>query len=417
MRNAAWTPSGVIVMSISRNGVHADPTSSARTAPGLDEHLEPLQILVRELADDLVFALSLGSKELFHTNLLGWLAEKHRGVGDALLRLWNGPEAPLGPVRARREWQHLDLVLDEVASGIEGGPARVVVENKMFALPDLEQLRKYGKAVRKLINGSPSLILLSLADPGWPDHSWDDGNGSVWRHCSYRALADALEPVSHAPDIDPFVNDTLIRWRAMLDRLHRLIDLVGRPDTDEPFQLPREMRQALGSIRLSSPVQKLRAHNLASALRRELHDVDDVLISAGLTNSIGFVEAFVPVADGVEAGWQLQGAEWRMAIRVGPKHKLYGRDAEQIAARALLAERSGWPTFDQSPFDSPPFAGLSSGPMSVHGRPAYGRFSPDFVYRYLRPETITARQVVTAGAEVIRRAATARHGTTTFQLL
>lgn len=305
-------------MSISRNGAHADPTSSARTEPGLDERLEPLQILVRELADDLLFALSLGSKELFHTNLLGWLAEHHRGVGDALLHLWNGPEATLAPVRARREWQHLDLVLDEAASGTKGGPARVVVENKMFALPDLEQLRRYGKSVRKLLDGSPSLILLSLADPGWPDGIWDDGNGGVWRHCSYQVLADALASVPQATDIDPFVNDTLMRWRTMLDRLHRLFDLVGRPGADEPFQLPREIRETLGSIRLGGPVQKLRAHHLASALRRELRDVDDILIDAGLTNSIGFVEAFVPVTDGVEAGWQLQGAEWRMAIRVGP---------------------------------------------------------------------------------------------------
>lgn len=395
-------------MSSSANGVSADHAYAARIGGTLDERLRQLPQLVRELDEDLLFALSLGSKELFHTNLLGWLAEHDRAVGDALLRLWGDPEAPLTPVRARREWYHLDLVLDDPAPGDHRGPARVVVENKMFALPDLVQLREYGKTVRKRVHGSPSLILLSLVDPGWLGGSWDDGHGNVWRHCSYRTLVGALEPVALAPDVDPFVGATLTKWKGMLDRLDRLTALVGRPEPDEPFQLPRPVRNTLGSVRLDGSVQKLRAHHLAGRLRRELSDLNHVKINAGLTNGVGLVEAFVPVCDGVEAGWQLQGNDWRMAIRVTEGHSLHGRETTKIAGRARLAEQSGWATFDQSPFNQPPFAGLTPGPTR-NGAPTYGRFSPDFTYRYLRLPEISLREATTAGVEIIRRAAAARN--------
>lgn len=391
-----------------------------------DEREQAVRDLVQEFENDLLFTLSLGSKELFHTNLLGWLAEHHPGVGNVLLNLWTSQPA-IGPLSAKREWRHLDLVLDEQTPGSPRPATRVVVENKMFALPDLAQLTEYGKVVRKL-NGSPALILLSLANPGWSKRAWDDGAdptpdddggiwndraGSTWRHCSYRDLTDALKQLPDADD--PYVTATLQRWIAMIDRLERLTELVGQPTPDEPFLLPQRLRQILGTARLDAPVQKLRAHQLAGMLRRELgmlrrelNDVDDLKIAAGLTNQVGLVEAFTRVSDDLEAGWQIQGNDWRMAIRVGEKHPLHGRSDSLVAARAELAARSGWADFTQPPLSQPPFTGGTEGPTNRDGSPSYGRFSPDFVYRYVRLNTITLRQAVTAGTQIIRHATETR---------
>lgn len=40
--------------------------------------------LVRALEQDLVFAMSLGSKELFHSNLLGWFINTFPAVAEAV---------------------------------------------------------------------------------------------------------------------------------------------------------------------------------------------------------------------------------------------------------------------------------------------------------------------------------------------
>lgn len=259
--------------------------------------------LVRELNDDLVFALSLGSKELFHTNLLGWFAEHQRCVDDTLLREWD-PEAPPTSVTARREWRHLDLVLDEVKADGTPGPARVVVENKMFALPDLGQLREYGHVINRDLKGRPSLVLLSLADPGWTGSRWDNGTGNVWRHCSYQSLAGLLATTTLPQHTDRFQLATLEGWRVMVERLARLSELVCQPGPDECVFLPQTVSDKLRPIRLDAPVQRLRAHHVVSQLRKKLGDPlpADVSVDAGLTNGLGFVEAFVRVSDNIEAG-------------------------------------------------------------------------------------------------------------------
>lgn len=310
----------------------------------LEQRAVGVQQLVHELKDDLIFALSLGSKELFHTNLLGWFAEHHRSVGDGLLGAWD-PEPPPALVRAKLEYHHLDLVLNEINADGADGPARVVVENKMFALPDLDQLRRYGSVINKNLKGAPSLVLLSLSDPGWPEGKWEDGAGNVWRHCSYQSLAEFLAAVLHSPDTDCFQLTTLKEWTSMVHRLARLHDLVCQPGPDELVLLPEKLSDPLESIRLDAAVQKLRAHHVASELRKRLgHPLtDDVSVGAGLTNRLGFVEAFVRVGDNIEAGWQLQGRRWRMAVRVGENHPLYGRTLDD--QRARLAEQTGWMTF------------------------------------------------------------------------
>jgi hypothetical protein len=85
------------------------------------------------------------------------------------------------------------------------------------------------------------------------------------------------------------------------------------------------------------------------------------------------VEAFVEVAEQIEAGWHLQGHAWRMAVRVKEGHALYGKDADQIAGRARITDRSGWAAFDLPVFREPPFAGLAPRPTAPDGcRPSDG---------------------------------------------
>ncbi|MGH3767041.1 MAG: hypothetical protein ACRDTX_18115 [Pseudonocardiaceae bacterium] len=368
-----------------------------------EERAVLVEQLVRELDDDLVFALSLGSKELFHTNLLGWFAQHQPSVGAALLREWD-PHAEPALLRARREWRHLDLVLEEVAADGTPGQARVVVENKMFALPDLDQLRDYGRVINTDLKGAPSLVLLSLADPGWPTSRWDDGAGNVWRHVTYTSLAEVLAAVAHPQDTDYFPLATLTGWMTTVDRLGRLSELVCQPGPAEPVLLPQELSSRLAEIRLDAPVQKLRAHHVATELRRLLGDPlpEDVSVSASLTNGLGLVEAFVRVGDNIEAGWQLQGTQWRMAVRVGKDHPLYGR-GDKDDPRARLADQSGWMTFRDGPFE-----GLPARPVPRVGTPDVCKFSPNFVYRYVHVPDITIGTAVSVGLDVVLRALSER---------
>jgi len=93
-----------------------------------DEVSSVLAAIAHGLDADPVFALSLGSRELFHSNLLAWFIRHHRPVAEALgLR---------GEVTVLREKDHTDLLIRH------GQDPVMVIENKVFALPDTSQLAR-----------------------------------------------------------------------------------------------------------------------------------------------------------------------------------------------------------------------------------------------------------------------------------
>jgi hypothetical protein len=107
---------------------------------GGEEAEARLRCLAARLDSNVVFAMSQGSKELFHTNLLGWYLHRFPDLRTALLDAWQVPALPGDPdhqARVRREWRNLDLVVHEP------GRSALVIENKVFALPDTVQLDRY----------------------------------------------------------------------------------------------------------------------------------------------------------------------------------------------------------------------------------------------------------------------------------
>jgi hypothetical protein len=340
------------------------------------------EALLAELAGEVVFALSQGGKELFHTNLLAWFAERYPPVARALLAVANADAAPHG-VRAFREWKKLDLVLDAVGPDGALGGSLLVVENKLFALTDTDQLERYGAAVESL-SGPPALALLTLVDPGWADGTWADSSGRQWTRISYASVADALR--NAAPELpDGFDRQVLIKWADHQDRLHRLAALFGRPDDDEPVLLPKPVRARLERVRLDATVQKMRYQWL---VRRVLDRTgglpDGTRINADVTRANGLAQGWVLMSDGREVGWQLQSGQWRRPMLFPEGDRCYGAGDRKHAARSRAA---AWWTRTAS-FPSGRAVVPADGSL-----PSHRRYSPDFVYRYVAMPDATVAEV------------------------
>lgn len=148
--------------------------------------------IVARLKQSPLHALSLGSHELFFSNLLGWVAEVFPEQVDAALDTWLA-QASGSPATAevRREWRHLDVVIELP------GRAPLVIENKSLAMPDRDQLRRYDAVVsdavaRRQLRG-PTKVLLSLTDPQWDDGEYRTSADAVpWQWMSYGKLAESL---------------------------------------------------------------------------------------------------------------------------------------------------------------------------------------------------------------------------------
>ena len=120
-----------------------------------------IQTEISDLRQSPLFNLSLGSKELFHSNFLAWLFESYpRESGAMLARFLENGNGDVSIKCVKREEEHLDLSI-YFNNGQE-----LVIENKVKSLPYIAQLQAYSK------NSAPNrcFVLLSLARPPFAEN-------------------------------------------------------------------------------------------------------------------------------------------------------------------------------------------------------------------------------------------------------
>ncbi|MEJ2017316.1 MAG: hypothetical protein P8X51_03185, partial [Maritimibacter sp.] len=115
--------------------------------------------------------MSLGSRELFHSDFLSWLFETYpTALGPVFGLHLNG-------CKVEREKQNLDLVVRETHTS----PPVLIIENKMKSYPDREQLERYNAKFPE----TKKRVLLTLVAPTFDMPDW-------WETLLYRELADQL---------------------------------------------------------------------------------------------------------------------------------------------------------------------------------------------------------------------------------
>lgn len=336
------------------------------------------------LAAEPLFHLSLHSKELFHSNLVGWFCETHPDAASRVFRRWVPSRTGAATVVVQRERGHLDLAVELP------GLAPFVIENKVFAPPDDSQLDAYA-AGRLAGLTDPTLLLLSLGRPAWDGDAYRSPSGLAWRHVSYAELARSVEEA--VSDITGFDRDVLIHYGAFISNLHWLGEVAGQVGDDESIAVDDETATLLRAVRLHDGIGKLRARVAIAAARAfstPLLRDHNIRWEAGFTNGLPLVEAFLDRGDGDWLGWQYQGGQWRLAV-IATNHR--GRTEDIRRARhAYVAEwYAAW--FDFTPIRERTGRQVDSvGPTEARG--AFNGYNPDFVYRYRKLPGLTRSELV-----------------------
>jgi hypothetical protein len=320
-----------------------------------------------------LFQLSTAGMELFHTNMLYWLA-LHQPAESA--PVWNA--LGLHSVRAdgqepfiEREWHHLDLVICSAP-----GRETLVIENKIGAIPTAEQLVREAETVAKLAPamkfGELKHVLLTLTAPSF------DLPGP-WRSVIYHHLLDELrETARTVSGDDAHLVSAYAELVAQLDAVARAYD--PNVNLDEAVLLPTSEREHLARGRVLSLVDKVRVGRFAqlatNAQSAEIRRAGPV--GAGLYHTIGLNDWFVKGCPGREFGWQIQGNQFRLSVMfIGPHNK--SREAREQEVTDYYSDY-----FD---FTRPE---ALKGTLTPHqGKKLFLGFEPDMVYRYatLAPET------------------------------
>lgn len=357
-----------------------------------------LETICRDLQNEPLFHMSLGSKELFHSNFLAWfLTSFPEAAEDAL-----GDLADAAPtsrsIRVLREKRDLDLVIELP------GRQPIVIENKMFALPDESQLERYTDQAGREVGNQASLFLLSLTPPEWDNHFYTVGD-QVWHYLSYNDLKARLQQQTKAVKArDRYSGETLAHYCNFIHLLTAFAGTVAIRDPSEQFELSPRVRQLLESVRLHDAAQKMRAHAVTSELRKRIaHEgvnVPAMWVGTGFTNKRSIIEFFIVfrrTTDNEEdaIGWQLQGSQWRLAMVLG---SLAGRTPEARKRREDVAATSDWFDFDLVENVLPQAKGTGQRTRT------FLRFDPSFIYQYRLIPHATVQQIIDLGMSYIHKA-------------
>ena len=267
-----------------------------------NQHPRLNQITADKFKKSLLCTLSLSSKELFHSNMIGWLLENNL----VFAKNFFGREDLIRVSKVEREKFNFDLLV--TADGIN-----YVIENKVKSLPDRVQIEDYKeKARRKKLDAH--FILLSLVEPtdefrrDFPDV----------RVISYEQIHEWIVEVVPR---DGYLESLLTDYAMLLSTLIRIKSLASDFHTEEYFSFNKEDAEILRGIRLFDVAQKIRYSCLAAVCDRCLTDIKlpnlDRLkkpTEVALTRSIGLMSIKIRFGEILLIGIQIQGDQYRLSI-------------------------------------------------------------------------------------------------------
>jgi len=323
--------------------------------------------------------------ELFHSNMLEYLALSFPEAAKTVLSL--RPDPSQKETSVERERRHLDLIVKL------SGRRSLVIENKLFDFPRAQQLIDYKQGLPPALRES-SLVLLSLMDPP------TGGMPAGWEHLSYGELGRRL--MNRFASTADFSRQLMEHWGQLCVLLQELAGALGlRDDPRERFDLSSVVVgiQELEEARLRPFAVKLRAHQLLHRITDALgSDAGRFALASGYTNGSALLEGFVTLNDEDEVGWQLQGNQWRLAVRMRKDTPLYGRGEALRKGREDRVRQRYIGHMDFSLLDE---WGLTT--AGGEGRRKFLHFAPDFVYQRRILVDPTVGQLVELAARTSRR--------------
>jgi hypothetical protein len=238
--------------------------------------------VIKSLTENPIFHMSLGSRELFHSNFLAWLGERH--LPTLLNGLLHDSAAPLKwstvlkPIRVEREKHNIDLLVEFIHAGYK---SLLVVEVKVKDVLRRSQLIGYNKKIDELIKTreiapeNVHKVMLTLTDPS--------GEFPNWQVVTFQDLSKRLSIDSNLTRDD----DLFLRhYREFIYDLSCLTKKVAEVSSAKSTELApfkkgffpdKEIEKKIeDGLRFHSTFGKLLVNELAHSLGEEATQSDDL---------------------------------------------------------------------------------------------------------------------------------------------
>ncbi len=259
------------------------------------QNLDPsIKASIEALRGNPVFCLSLGSKELFHSNFWGYLLTDFGAPLPAVRAFFGIPDGV--SVSVQREKNNFDLL---ISWNVGDKYSCLVVENKVKSLPNATQLKKYAEktdadlldaleikkdapiAKIRLAVVAPKRLLRECREEIKQGAS--ETPNRAWETLSYENLAEAIKM-----DLAD-VKDCHGRWLlgSYVDFLKELCKILNTIEIDKTtsFFTPEDTLDALREIRIHDVYEKVWFAILKNKMRPVLNPTSAELYQIAYTNA------------------------------------------------------------------------------------------------------------------------------------
>lgn len=222
-----------------------------------------LKKAVDNLKDNPIFKMSLGSKELFHSNFLEFLWDLNPSAFVSMINIFlkEHPIEKRSDYKLKRELKSFDIC---IYHGTDKAPQYdLIIENKVKSIPYKEQLEGYKQEVSE----GCRFLLLALSE-SFPDKD----NIPGWNTVSYSDLSSGIQKCfNNCPEkVSNYIKD----YTTFLDNLVVLRNLI-LPCNFETALFEESVIQSLKEIRLHDLYIKLRASWFLMTIKAKLEEKKD----------------------------------------------------------------------------------------------------------------------------------------------
>lgn len=258
------------------------------------------------LKTSLIYTMSLGSHELFHSNVWAWLINQNSQFAKIFFPFIDTSKK----ITVKREEKYRDISIH-----VDDGKNKkiYVIENKFKSLPYIKQLEKYQAEAGKAFSGG---VVCCVREPYFKV----DG----WSALTYDEIGEAIKQNAHL--ISEKYRDSVNEYAEIIIVLNNLISNTLK-SRENLLSISADNFNDFEDIHLADVLRKLSAQSFAEYINEKTKSITipdgwELSVSNDYANKKGNVDIFLVGKnqnDKKHVGIQLEGIQYRRVAEDGPK--------------------------------------------------------------------------------------------------
>lgn len=218
---------------------------------------------IQKLKDSLIYQMSLGGRELFHSNVWSWLMTQDPVFISVFFPTFDANRWGIKAIK--REQMNMDLTIELAAKDGSENQGLYIIENKLKSLPYAEQLNNYTKKAQEQGFHILGKVYTGLRDTLTQTERKD------WRFVGYSELANGIAEKNESCLLSETQKAQIREYCANIHCIDKIITQELEKNNDR-LVYPNRAELNDTAVRLQDICVKLKGADFADYLRKELRD-------------------------------------------------------------------------------------------------------------------------------------------------